>query len=1237
MNQSVADMGGRLLNQNKNTVNGENPTDRFVRIIPITVNAAPTITPLNTVFTPQNTPATVNLTVNDDVTAPASITVTATSSNTTLVPNNVANLAVTPAVPTNGNRTITITPVTGQYGNTTIIVTATDAAGRSTISTFTVYVVPVRTAPFSDNFNRPDNTNLGNEWVQNVGNTQISGNTNVITTPVGLSTVIGLSQLNSQQQADVSLSFANGAGSQTGLVARYSGNGDSDMYWAGLVYDGTNTTGQIRRNVGGVWTTLSVSSVVASPAGTIRFEIINNSLKLFFNNTLITYAYDTAITATGLSGIRATQGNRLDNFNTVDIALTTVALPAVAPTTTDSFTQVDGTQLSRNWQDRLGNMNVVGNRMVAQGPLNISTYNITPTAADLAAQISLNNLTAGSVGLIARYTGTLTNADSNYYLGIAEALPGGTTIRIAIWKNVAGVYTQLSNWTTINSVTGTFRFEVEGTSLKLFFNNVLQSFAFDNQLTGAGLVGLRTQTGGAGDDFFAQVTSKTETLGFTDTFATNPPRNQLSTSWQDQFGNTAITAVNSAVGQTPTNVATVNGISVADVSLTAGINLTADGQAFGLIARYSGLGDATMYWGAILRTGATTFSAYIFRIQNGALTLLNSQSFTLPPTGTLRFDAIGANLRLFLNNTILVTASDIAISGPGLVGVRTNAGGVMTSFGTAAPVINFVTLNYTTPISAGPNNFLNADWQDQVGTHSVSGATATAQAVGTNLATLNILPANQQRDVSLSMNTALDGGEITGLVGRYQGTGDRNFYWGAIYNDGAGNRIFFIMKDVNGTSTYLAAVGEAGTSNGTLRFDIIGESLKLYFNGVLKAFASDTQLSGVGSVGFRSNAGAQVDTFQALIATNSTATLPYVNGFDAPGFAGQLSTVNTEWRQNAGNFTVSGSRVTAQGLGTNLATLNILPANQSADVSVSGTSVLTAGQVMGLVARHQGPGDNNLYFGAVFDVGGGQRSFFILKVVGGVTTTLAALPQAVIGSANGLLRFDVIGASLKLYFNNALVLYAQDFSLTGVGSVGIRSTQGASLTDFNASVLTGTTPPIPFLDSFNAVAPGNQLSSNWREQAGNFNLAGNQAVGQAPFVNLATLNGVSRADVSVSSNVRFTSVNQTVGLVARHSGPGDSNMYFAGLVSTGSGNANIYLYKNVGGVWTEINSFVLINLYPGDIYTNTLFNFTVTGSTLSVSVNGLLRGQVTDTSITAAGSVGIRGSAGGIYDDFIVS
>jgi hypothetical protein len=104
-----------------------------------------------------------------------------------------------------------------------------------------------------------------------------------------------------------------------------------------------------------------------------------------------------------------------------------------------------------------------------------------------------------------------------------------------------------------------------------------------------------------------------------------------------------------------------------------------------------------------------------------------------------------------------------------------------------------------------------------------------------------------------------------GLVGRYSGPGDSNMYLGWIcYRDG--QTYAEIWRNVGGAWTELSSAAVSGTS-GTVRFDVVGTSLSLYFNGVLATQASDGAITGPGTVGFRSwNPGAALDDFSAAVA-----------------------------------------------------------------------------------------------------------------------------------------------------------------------------------------------------------------------------------------------------------------------------------------------------------------------------------------------------------------------------------
>jgi len=87
---------------------------------------------------------TLYLTTGDAETTFTSLVVTATSSNTTLVPNNAANLQLGG---TTAQRTIRVVPVAGLQGTSTITLTVTDGEALTASSTFTVTVTAPNTAP----------------------------------------------------------------------------------------------------------------------------------------------------------------------------------------------------------------------------------------------------------------------------------------------------------------------------------------------------------------------------------------------------------------------------------------------------------------------------------------------------------------------------------------------------------------------------------------------------------------------------------------------------------------------------------------------------------------------------------------------------------------------------------------------------------------------------------------------------------------------------------------------------------------------------------------------------------------------------------------------------------------------------------------------------------------------------------------------------------------------------------
>jgi hypothetical protein len=110
-----------------------------------------------------------------------------------------------------------------------------------------------------------------------------------------------------------------------------------------------------------------------------------------------------------------------------------------------------------------------------------------------------------------------------------------------------------------------------------------------------------------------------------------------------------------------------------------------------------------------------------------------------------------------------------------------------------------------------------------------------------------------------------------------------------------------------------------------------------------------------------------------------------------------------------------------------------------ADVAVEVSTALTqlAGMFVGLTARSSGPG--NRYEAGLEASNSGFRAV-IYRVVGGVRKLLASEALGT-GMGAGRLRFEVVGSSLKLYRDGALVVAATDTVIKGPGLAGIRLSQ----------------------------------------------------------------------------------------------------------------------------------------------------------------------------------------------------
>lgn len=179
----------------------------------------------------------------------------------------------------------------------------------------------------------------------------------------------------------------------------------------------------------------------------------------------------------------------------------------------------------------------------------------------------------------------------------------------------------------------------------------------------------------AADDFFAAVVAgpASQPLPFDDAFDANLTGNQLSGDWRDRVGNFGVQS-GRAVGQSAgTNVATVNGLALADGAVQAAVALGPVGQSVGLVARYGGAGDRNMYVGSVTALAGGAVQVAIRRNLNGTWKTLATKTLSAGVT-LLRFTLVGPSLTLSADGAEVLTAADAAIAGPGAVGIRASRG-----------------------------------------------------------------------------------------------------------------------------------------------------------------------------------------------------------------------------------------------------------------------------------------------------------------------------------------------------------------------------------------------------------------------------------------------------------------------------------------------------------------------------------------------------------------------------------
>ena len=903
-------------------------------------------------------------------------------------------------------------------------------------------------------------------WVNQYGSFAISGTTDTAQGLTSLATINGIS--NAANEADSLTITSLAPGQQAGLVSRYSGSGLTNMYYGSIMATSADTyTAYIYVNVNGVSTPLFSQNYTGTTTGdTLEFDVVDSSLQLFVNGSLVGYANDSTFAA-GAVGILTMGGAVVvSNFNATPITQQT----ATNNTYSDNFstqgqsaiTSASNGQLDDYWVNQYGDFTTNGTGTAkASSLIALATVNGTNTAANESADLTISSLAPGQqVGLAARYSGS--GLGSMYYGSIMAT--SANTYTAAIFADVNGAFTPLFSQNYTGAPGGqTLEFDVDGSSLQLSLGGSLVAYA-NNSTFATGSVGMLTSGGQVVVSNFnaAPITQQTASTNsyssYSDNFTT-ANNGQLDDYWANQYGVFKSGGTGTATASTGIALATVNGISNANEAVSLTINSLMPGQQVGLAARYSGSGLGDMYYGSIVPTSANSYTAAIFLDVNGAFTPLFSQNYTGTTTGkTLEFDVVGSSLQLSLGNSLVAYANDSTFATGG-VGMLTSGGQVVVSNFNATPITQQTTSNngaYSDNFTTANHGELDYYWVNQYGAFT-SGGTGTATAANpfASLATVNGI-SNANEAVSLTIN-ALATGQQVGLAARYSGSGLGSMYYGSIVPTSANSYTVAIFLDVNGVFTPLISQSYTGTTTGkTLEFDVVGSSLQLFLNGSLVADANNSTFA-TGSVGMlTSGAAVAVSNFNAAPITQQTASNPFTDTFSTQGSSAITSTANGQldnsWVNQFGYFTTSGTgTATAGNPFASLATVNgISNANEAVSLTINS---LMPGQQVGLAARYSGSGLGSMYYGSIVPTSANSYTAAIFVNVNGAFTPLFS--QNYTGTTTSkTLEFDVVGSSLQLFLNGSLVAYASN-STFATGGVGMLTSGGAVVvSNFNAAPIT---------------------------------------------------------------------------------------------------------------------------------------------------------------------------------------
>ena len=540
------------------------------------------------------------------------------------------------------------------------------------------------------------------------------------------------------------------------------------------------------------------------------------------------------------------------------------------------------------------------------------------------------------------------------------------------------------------------------------------------------------------------------------------------------------------------------------------------------------------------------------------------------------------------------------------VTVKTNPSGqtcsVTNPSGTvaAANVTNVSVTCVTFAASSVSDNFNRADgtlgagWTDMtdgglaISSQVVTGTKATYSG---DIRTGETYSSDQSSQIEVT-STQLSGGQWIGPAVRAQ-NGGQNLYLG-LYFWNNGNPELMLFKRISGNWTQLGASYQSGAlAAGTqLNLTVTGSTLSFSVSGVVRITATDTSLTG-GAPAIMAYGTPKGDNWVGVGAGTSVPT--YSVGGTISGLSGTAVLENNGGNDlsTSANGTFTFSTLLAQGAAYNV-TVKTNPSGQTCSVTNPSGTVAAANVTNVSVTCVT-------LVTPTYSVGGtisGLSGTAVLENNGGNDLST---------SANGTFTFSTLLAQGAAY--NVTVKTnpsGQTCSVTNPSG----TVAAANVT--NVSVTCVTLVGSSVSDNFNR-ADGT-LGAGWTDMTDGGLAISSQVVTGTK----ATYSGDIRTGETYSSDqssqIEVTSTQlsggQWIGPAVRAQN-GGQNLYL-GLYFWNNGNPELMLFKRISGNWTQLGA----SYQSGALAAGTQLNLTVTGSTLSFSVSGVVRITATDTSLT---------------------